>query len=147
MNALVHKYKRLTEVALILLIFCIGTMESRAQIHSSNINAIQILSPIFQMITEEVNADNPNSEDFIEPSEISYLDSGIFLLEENLKVCKDLLIQLNDSTICTKDKDFSKVEIQQIKNNKTENPIQSKVKKKKKRKSIWNFPGNKKSSI
>ncbi|RUT78356.1 hypothetical protein DLK05_08500 [Ancylomarina longa] len=132
---------------LLVLVICFGTIESQAQYKCDNINSIQVLSPILKIVTDKISSGITYSEQTGDQPEVSYLDSGIFLLEENLKVCRDLLIQINDSTTCINEMKVteSKSEIKKEMDSNTSNSIQFPVKKK--RKSIWNFPGNKKSSI
>lgn len=124
------------------------TFESHAQLTNISNKTSQLLAPIVDITLQKFSF--PESSIYKPEAETGYLDRGILIFEENLKVCKDILtgseiisnkkasnIIIDLKANCTLSSDT-------IKTKKVTNKISSE---KQKHKAFLNHPGNIKSRI
>lgn len=124
------------------------TFESHAQLTNINNKTSQLLAPIVDFTLQKFSI--PESSIHKPQAEKGYLDRGILIFEENLKVCKDILT--SPENINTKKTPNIIIDIkakctlssETIKTKSDTNKITSE---KKKHKAFLNHPGNIKSRI
>lgn len=137
---------KLLKIMLLTSIVTTFTFESHAQLTNINNKTSQLLAPFLDFTLQKFTT--PESSKYNTEEEGGYLDRGILIFEENLKVCKDILTgsgnmtNKKDSNITIDIKANCILSSDTIKSN--TNKITSK---KKKHRTFLNNPGNVKSRI
>ena len=129
----------------IVIVLFVWSAEAEAQFSSIAMKQVKLLSPIVKVVSGTIHGSNTEtpSIDLNSEREKSYINSSLFLFQENIQVCKDIITGKNDS-LFTKTEEKDTPEQIQVDSSKVMNEPQKVLKKKK---SFWNHPGNTKTRI